>query len=104
MLNIKIRGLFVSFLLILNLTAFSKDCPSRLYNNLNRLCNSNLFYGLELKGYYYNTFEDSFFFYASTLALTYEEDKTVYNFELRYDPKKFARHTEGTERSPFKLK
>ncbi len=94
----------ILLIFVFNNFIISKDCPSRLYNNLHQFAKSNLYYGLELKANYYNVDGDNYNFLGSSFVLTYEGDKTIYNFEMRFEPKKYARHKEGTERSPFKFR
>ena len=96
--------LFLIFFILLSSSIYSKDCPSRLFANLNQVGNSNFFWGIEIKGFFYNYNNENYFFGGLSSALSYEGDSTSVQFEGIYKDKKYTPCNNLPEISPFQIR
>lgn len=96
----------ISFVIFFNMIilGFSKDCPSRLFANLNQIGDSDFYAGLELRAFYYNYNDVNYYFGSLSLGFTYETDNTSIQFEGNLKEKKYTPCNEFPEISKFQIR
>ncbi len=82
----------------------SKDCPSRLFANLKPIGDTNFYWGVELKSFFYNYNGENYLFGSISSAISYEGESSSFQFEGIYKDKKYTPCKDLPEISPLQIR